>query len=123
MNPLNVVLLQGDPKNVRSLAASLCHHFPAIHTAWSFADLREKIVRHRAQLVIVDMEMASMSDIQVLHRDFPVVGIVCTHRVADEDMWMAALDAGAADVCPSSDTRSIVTAALHSTDIGQAAAA
>jgi DNA-binding NarL/FixJ family response regulator len=116
MNPLNVVLLQGDPKNVRLLAASLCHHFPAIHTAGSIAELREKIVKHRAQLAIVDMEIASMSDIEILHRDFPVVGIVCTHRLADEEMWTAALDAGAADVCPSSDTRSIVMAALHNTD-------
>ena len=123
MNPLNVVLLQGDPKNVRLLSASLCHHFAGIYTATSVPDARQKVVKHRAQLVIVDMEVATMSDIEILHRDFPSIGIVCTHRLADEEMWTAALDAGAADVCPSTDTRSIVLAALHSMNSPQGAAA
>jgi hypothetical protein len=48
---------------------------------------------------------------------------VCTHRLADEKMWTTAMDAGAADVCPSFDTRSIVTAALSTKDGVQAAAA
>jgi len=123
MNQLSVALLQSDAKNIRLLASSLCHHFPAIYTAWSIADLREKIVKHRAQLVIVDMEMASLSDVHLLHRDFTNVSIVCTHRLADDEMWTAALNAGASDVCPSFDTRGIVTAAIQSTALTDSAAA
>jgi hypothetical protein len=32
------------------------------------------------------------------------------HRVPDEEMWTAALDAGALDVCPESDGSEIVAA-------------
>jgi DNA-binding NarL/FixJ family response regulator len=92
----------------------LCHHFHAIHAVRSLEELREVIVKHRIEVAIVDMEMARMSDIKRLHRDFTGTCIVCTHRLADEEMWTAALDAGAADVCPSFDTSSIVTAALRS---------
>jgi hypothetical protein len=58
--------------------------------------------------------MACLSEVECLHRDFAGTCIVCTHRLADEEMWTAALSAGATDVCPSFDTRSIVTAALRS---------
>ena len=78
------------------------------------ADLREIIVRNRIELVILDLEMATMSEIARLHREFTGVCIVCTHRLADEEMWTAALNAGASDVCPAFDTRTIVSAALHS---------
>jgi hypothetical protein len=38
-------------------------------------------------------------------------------------MWAAALNAGAADVCPPSDTRGILRAALGNTVMNQSAAA
>ena len=124
MKPLSIALLQGDVKVARSLARSLCHHFHAIHAVGSLEELRETIVKHRVEVAIVDIEMASLSEIERLHRDFTGTCIVCTHRLADEEMWTAALNAGAADVCPSFDTGSIVTAALRSTlSVGRSAAA
>lgn len=115
MKVLSIALLQGDAKVARSLAGSLCHHFPAIHSVSSLEELRESMARHRIEVAIVDIEKASLSEIARLHREFKSTCIVCTHRLADEEMWTAALNAGAADVCPSSDTGSIVTAALRST--------
>jgi hypothetical protein len=39
------------------------------------------------------------------------VEIVCTHRLADDRMWSAALGVGAVDCCHPSDVRGIVLAA------------
>jgi DNA-binding NarL/FixJ family response regulator len=113
MKLLSIALLLGDAKVARSVAASLRHHFHAIHAVGSLEELRDSIVKHRVEVAIVDIEMASLSEIEQLHREFTGTCIVCTHRLADDQMWTAALNAGAADVCPSFDTGSIVTAALR----------
>src|SRR5215467_1084212 len=123
MKTLSVALLQSDSRIVRALAASLCHHFQTIRAASSIEQLREIVVRHRSELVIVDLEMASMSEIARLHRDFTGVCIVCTHRLADEEIWTAAMNAGASDLCPTFDTRTIVDAALRSESMGGSIAA
>ncbi len=115
MKPLSVVLLQNDAGIVRTLCSSLCHHFHSIHAARNLDDLRRLIAKERCEVVIVDMEMAPVSEVEQLQRDFSGICIVCTHRLADEEMWTAALAAGAADMCSSLDTRSIVTAALRNT--------
>jgi DNA-binding NarL/FixJ family response regulator len=81
------------------------------------------IAKHRAGIAIVDMEAASISDVEHLSREFPKACIVCTHRLADEDMWTAAVSAGAADVCPPSDTRCILRAALRNASVAHSAAA
>jgi DNA-binding NtrC family response regulator len=114
MKALSVALLQSDSRVARRLAASLCHHFQTIYATNSIAELRETLVRHRTELAILDLEMASLSEIEWLHREFTGVCIVCTHRLADDEMWTAAMSAGASDVCPAFDTRTIVTAALRS---------
>jgi DNA-binding NtrC family response regulator len=113
MKSLSIALLQGDARVARSLAASLCHHFHVIHAVRSLGELREIIVKHRIEVAIVDIEVTPMSEIERLHREFTGTCIVCTHRLADEEMWTAALSAGATDVCPSFDTGGIVTAALR----------
>src|SRR5438034_652556 len=77
----------------------------------------------QADVAIVDIERASISDVHRLSSEFPGVGIVCTHRLADEEMWTEALSAGAADICPSNDTRSIITAAKRSAGMMHSAAA
>jgi DNA-binding NtrC family response regulator len=115
MKPLNVALLQSDAGIVRTLCSSLCHHFHAIHAAKNVEELRQIITKHRVEVVVVDIEMACLSEIECLRRDFAALSIVCTHRLADDKMWTAALNAGAADMCASVDTRSIVTAALRNT--------
>lgn len=124
MKPLSVVLLQRDARTIRALGISLCHHFHAIHAAHSLEELRETVVKRRSEVVIIDLEMVPLSEIERLRREFAGISIVCTHRLADEEMWTAALNAGATDICASVDTPSIVTAALrNSPNFARSAAA
>lgn len=119
-----VAILQSDSHTIRSLASSLCHHFHAIHAARSIEELRDTIVKHRPEVAILDVEMAPLSEIERLHREFSAVSIVATHRLPDEDMWTAALNAGAEDVCCSRDTPAIVNSALrYAPSVAQRAAA
>ena len=113
MKPLSVVLLQTDAGTSRALAASLCHHFHAIFCVNSVTELREAILKHRPEVAVIDIELATLSEVQQMSRDLPGMCIVCTHRLADEEMWTAALGAGATDVCHSRDTRAIVTSTLR----------
>jgi AmiR/NasT family two-component response regulator len=113
MKPLSVVLLQTDAGTSRALADSLCHHFHAIFCVNSVAELRELILKHHPEVAVVDMEMASLSEVRRMSCEFAGMCIVCTHRLADEEMWTAALNAGATDVCPSRDTHAIVTSTLR----------
>jgi DNA-binding NtrC family response regulator len=112
MQSLTVVLLQGDAGVAKSLASALSHAFSSVQQVQSLAELRNRIAKHRADVAVLDIETASLSEVEHLSHDFPGANIVCTHRVADEEMWAAALQAGAADVCPADDIPSIVRAAL-----------
>lgn len=78
--------------------------------------------RHSAKAVILNIESWRLADVESLHRDFPALPIICTHRVPDEEMWMAALEAGAADVCPVDDVSTVLTSVLRSMALSQAAA-
>jgi len=113
MKSLGVVLLQGNPAVAQSLSASLSEKFRSVRCVGSLEELRNSVAKHRAEVVILDIENTSIHAVQELSREFPRACIVCTHRLADEQMWMAALDAGAADVCPSFDTPGILNAALR----------
>jgi DNA-binding NarL/FixJ family response regulator len=86
-------------------------------------ELRLAIPRHRADVAIVDLELAALSEVQNLKREFAGTTIVCTHRLADEKMWTDALAAGASDCCYSSDVRAIVLAASHTKPVAHAHAA
>jgi len=123
MQPLNVVLLQSDSRVAESLVCALASSSTSVRRVKSLGELRNSIAKHVAGIAILDMEAASISDVEHLSRDFPKARIVCTHRLADEDMWAAALNAGAADVCPPSDTRGILRAALGDTVMNHSAAA
>lgn len=123
MQPLNVVLLQSDSRAAQSLVSALTNTFGAVHQVQSLGELRTSIVKHRALIAILDMEAASISDVEHLSREFPKACIVCTHRLADEDMWTAAMNAGAVDVCPPSDTQGILRTALQNVALTQHATA
>ena len=123
MTPLSVVVWQEDPRVARALTSSLCHHFHSVHVAESLDDLRAMITKHRAEVLVVDMEGAHLQMVERLHREYPAICIVCTHRVADEQMWAAALDVGASDYCQASDTEGILLAAIRNAHPGQSAAA
>jgi DNA-binding NtrC family response regulator len=123
MQPLNVVLLQSDSRVAQALVSALAKTFSSVRQVQSLGEMRTSISKHSARVAILDMETASMSDVEHLSREFPQACIVCTHRLADEEMWTAAVNAGAADVCPTSDTRGILRAALGSASVAQSAAA
>jgi DNA-binding NarL/FixJ family response regulator len=118
----SVVLLEKDPGVARSLAGGLGSHF-SVHVTDSHEGLRDNVLRNRPQAVILNIEHWQLADVESLHRDFPKLSIVCTHRIPDEEMWMAALEAGAFDVCPADDVRNVLTSVLRSTGRSRTAAA
>jgi DNA-binding NtrC family response regulator len=119
----SVVLLASDPKTAQSLAGGLRAHFHAVHITGSRDELREKVARNRPGAVVFDIESSRLADVENLHRDFPALPIVCTHRIPDEAMWMAALEAGAVDVCPADDVNNVLKSVLRSLGTSRSAAA
>jgi hypothetical protein len=81
--------------------------------------LRDNVVRNRPEAVVLNIEYWQLTDVESLHRDFPSLPIVCTHRIPDEEMWMAALEAGASDVCPADDVANVLTSVLRSTALSR----
>jgi DNA-binding NtrC family response regulator len=111
MQALSIVVFQNDARLAQSLAGTLNLHYHSVHVANSVDSLRTAIARYRAEVAVVDVEASCLAEVTRLHREFPAVSIVCTHRVADEEMWTAALNAGASDMCPAFDTQGIVQSA------------
>jgi len=119
----SVVLLASDPKTAQSLAGGLRTHFNAVHVTGSRDELREKVARNRPGAVVFDIESSRLADVESLHREFPALPIVCTHRIPDEEMWMAAVDAGSVDVCPVDDVNNVLKSVLRSLGTSRSAAA
>lgn len=118
----SVVLLEKDPGLARSLAGGLQPHF-SVHVTSSNEDLRDKVARSRPEAVVLNLEHWRLTDVENLHQNFPHLPIVCTHRIPDEEMWMAALSAGACDVCPAGDVGNVLTSVLRSTAVARGTAA
>jgi DNA-binding response OmpR family regulator len=114
MQALTIIVFQRDPRLAQSLASTLSLHYHAVHVATSVEELRVDVSRYRAEVAVLDVEASCLEDVTRLHREFPSVSIVCTHRVADEEMWTAALTAGASDMCPACDTQGIAMSAERS---------
>jgi DNA-binding response OmpR family regulator len=124
MQALTIIVFQRDPRLAQSLASTLSHHYHVVRVASSVDELRTDISRYRADVAVLDVEASCLADVTRLHHEFPGVTIVCTHRVADEEMWAAALDAGASDMCPAFDTQGIAMSAERNASFvhGQATA-
>ena len=123
MKPLNLVLAQADAQNAVLLAENLQSHFKGVSLARDFEEIRRAVVQNRADVAVIDLEMASLSAIDQLRREFRNLEIVCTHRLADERLWSAALGAGAVDCCHPSDVRGIVLAANRTAIMARTTAA
>jgi len=121
--PQSVVLLAKDPHVAQSLLGGLRSHFHAVLVTGSCEELHDRVERDQPEAVVFDIESSRLSDVAALHRDFPSLPIVCTHRIPDEDIWMAALDAGASDVCPASDVQDVLTSVLRNMALARSAAA
>lgn len=113
MQYANVVLLQSDPNIAKTLAAMLSNSFHQVHLARSVDELRHAAVKHRPTAMVLDLESASLEEVEVLKKDFESVRVICNHRVADEEMWTRTLNVGADDCCPSSDVRGILSSAVR----------
>jgi DNA-binding NtrC family response regulator len=118
MQPVSVVLYQNDPRTAQILATSLSQHFQSVHLARSHEELCPTIARNRAEVLVLDVEKSYWGEVERLHREFPKLSIVCTHRLADEELWAEALNQGASDICePRQDevVRSIMREQAHRT--------
>jgi DNA-binding response OmpR family regulator len=120
---VSVVVLETDPGVAKSLAGKLSSHFHAVHVTRSGDELRERVTKNRPEAVVLDMENSRLTDVSSLRHDFPLLPIVCTHRVPDEELWIAALEAGASDVCQSNDVQNVLTSVLRSVAVAKAATA
>src|SRR5271169_1262273 len=120
---LSVIVLENNSSVATSLAGGLSSHFHSVQLTHSGAELRERVVKNQPAVVILDMEYSRLADVQNLHHDFPSLPIVCTHRIPDEELWLAALEAGASDVCASDDVQNVLFSALRSVEVAQSAAA
>lgn len=122
MQPSSAVVLQGNSATAQSLVNALKPPFRSVHPVSSIEELRSCVSRHRAEIIVIDIELVTLSDIKQLCLEFPGIKIVCTHRVADELMWLAVLEAGAADLCASTDAGAVLNAACQSALARSAAA-
>jgi len=122
MQALTIIVFQRDPRLAHALTSTLSLHYHSVHAATSLEELRTDIPRYRADVAVLDIEASCLAEVTRLHREFPGVSIVCTHRVADEEMWTAALNAGASDMCPAYDTQEILMSAERNAPITHAAA-
>src|SRR5258708_29963346 len=94
-----VLVLQSDARISQSLVSSLCDSFFSVRAVSSLEELFAGIAKHRADIVILDMEIASFLDVQRLRRDYRGVSVVCTHRLPDQATWTSALNAVTHHVC------------------------
>ncbi|MGA8619233.1 MAG: hypothetical protein WB660_12030 [Candidatus Sulfotelmatobacter sp.] len=115
----SVVVVESDAGGTQSLAGGLSSHFHAIHLTRSGDELRERVATSRPQAVILDMEHSRLTDVRNLRHDFPSLPIVCTHRIPDEELWIAALDAGASDVCRADDVQNVLTSVLRNVAVAK----
>lgn len=118
----SVVLLAKDPRLAQSLVGGLRSHFRAVLVTQTNDEMRDKVARSCPEAVVLDIEGSRLAEVADLRRDFPSLPIVCTHRIPDEELWMAALEAGASDVCPAGDVNNVLTSVLRNMALARAAA-
>jgi len=119
----SVVVLESDSRLAESLAGGLSSHFNSIHLTRSGDELRERVAGNQPEVVILDIENSRLTEVRNLHHDFPSLPIVCTHRIPDEQLWIAAMEAGASDVCPADDVQNVLTSVLRSVAFAKSKAA
>ncbi|HZU22337.1 MAG TPA: hypothetical protein VE998_05855 [Terriglobales bacterium] len=113
MQSPTILIANSDPARVALIARGLSPHSSKLVTATSGETLRNAVLKHRAEVVIADLETVSLDDVRRLRNELAGVSVVCTHRVPDEQMWAAALEAGADDCCCTADVDDVVRAAFH----------
>lgn len=118
----SIVVLERDPRVARSLAGGLRPHF-VVQLINTREELHDRLAKNHPQAVVLNIEQWRLTDVESLRHDFPQLPIVCTHRIPDEEMWMAAMEAGASDICPADDVQNVLTSVLRSMAVARTAAA
>jgi DNA-binding NtrC family response regulator len=108
MGPLNVVVFQNDSQTAERLAASLSKHFPSILLTNRREEIRGALASSSAAMLVLDLETSGTEELERLHREFPALSIVCTHRLANDQLWTETLNQGAADLCVPWNTQDVV---------------
>jgi DNA-binding NtrC family response regulator len=103
MSSVNIVIAQKNSTTAQELARALAVHFSSVSVATSAQELEVILRRRQPRVAVVDMELIPLDQLPKLTKVLPGVSIVCTHRVPDEWMWMAALRAGATEFCHPRD--------------------
>ncbi|MGA7078139.1 MAG: hypothetical protein WBQ43_21640 [Terriglobales bacterium] len=117
METLRVVLYQNDLRTAQTLAVSLSQHFDSVHLAGSYEEVRLAVARQRADVLVLDLETSGPGEVERLHREFPGLCIVGTHRLADDEIWTEALNRGVSDICEPRQ-KDVVRSVLHSVSHG-----
>ena len=99
MEPLSLVIYNNDPGTAQALAVNLSQYFGPVTLAKKYEDVGPTVARHRADVLVLDLETSRSDEVGRLHQEFPSLSIVATHRLADDDLWTEAMNQGAADVC------------------------
>ena len=118
-----VVIAQSDSCFADRLESALQEHFGRVVGAQSVEELQTILRRHEAQVAVLGLELASVDEVKQLARRFADVTIVCTHHFPEDRLWVAALSAGAAELCHPLDIASILAAARNATKQSSTAAA
>lgn len=109
MLSLNVVLAQHDPAATNKLLNNLRGQCRAVAVSKK-DEVRQEILRSRAEVAVLDLEMFSLPEVQKICKEFKEVSVVCTHRLADEEIWTEVMNAGADDCCLPTDVNGILFA-------------
>ena len=123
MKNVSIAVYHCDPAIARNIAVSLRDHFRAVHVVTSITELRTAIAKHKAELTVLDIESDQLQTVRTLHDEFPHLAIVCTHRLADENLWTAVLEAGADDICQPDDMAGLLAFIRRSDQRARSAAA
>jgi DNA-binding NarL/FixJ family response regulator len=107
----HVVLLQKDWQVAEAMMQSFSDALGPVYNASSIAEARSSLAENDWAVLIMDLEAVALRDVRDFSQQFPGVKIICNHRLADDKMWIAALEVGAVDVCQSADTNSILRSA------------
>jgi len=109
--PLSSVIYLKDPGTAQALVVSLSEHFGPVSLVGRYEEVRSTVARQHADVLVLDLEaldaeaagLSRAHAVRDLHREFPALCIVATHRLADDQVWTEAMNEGAADVCQPRD--------------------
>lgn len=103
MEPLSLVIYHSDPRTAQALVVSLAEYFGPVNRVNKYEEIRSAVTCHRADVLVLDLETSRSDEVGRLHKEFPSLRIVATHRLADEGLWTEAMNQGADDLCEPRD--------------------